>query len=194
MLRVVSLQDLINNFSNDEIKIILSEFKSVPKSYGKINDVEHFLFEKSILFENMGLSTTHLIFNSDNMLLGYFSLANKPLIMSKKNYNLLSNNKKKKLFGYGSRDYNDNFIINAYLIGQLGKNYKYKDKINGKDILSFAYRYLLEAKRYVNSRFVWLECEDNPKLLDFYKNFGFEEVDKFESKNELKVLIMRLKE
>ncbi len=56
---------------------------------GKVNDVEFFLHEKAISYESMTLSTTYLIFASagdENVLVGYFSLANKPLVMNKKNY------------------------------------------------------------------------------------------------------------
>ena len=51
----------------------------------------------------------------------------------------------------------------------------------------------MEAKKIVNVRYVWLECENNEKLLSFYKNFGFEEIENFISGNGLKVLVMKLK-
>lgn len=157
-------------FTEEFVKDILLDFKSVPSIDNEKNDVERFLHEKSIIFEKTGLSTTHLVFRNDK-LVGYFSLANKPLVMSKKNYNKLSQNQQKKLFNRGRRDENNNYTVSSYLIGQLGKNYKYKDLIKGIDLLTLAYNHLLEAKRYVNARFVWLECENVEKLLNFYKKF-----------------------
>lgn len=170
MFNIVSLQDLIRNFSEEKIKEILLDFRSVPGINGEINDVEHFLHYKAILFEKTGLSTTHLVFDCKHKLLGYFSLANKPLVMSKKNYNNLSSSMQRKLGLKGRRDSNNDYIVSSYLIGQLGKNYKYKDEIKGDDLLTLAYSCLLEAKRYVNARFVWLECVDNDKVINFYKN------------------------
>ena len=41
---------------------------------------------------------------------------------------------------------------------------------------------------------VWLECADTPKLLDFYKSFGFSEIKDYTSENNLKLLLMKLEE
>lgn len=195
MFNIISLHDLMKNFPEEKVNEILLDFKSVPSINNESNDVEHFLHNKSILFEKTGLSTTHLVFdNVSYKLLGYFSLANKPLVMTKKNYNSLSNTKKKHLALKGRRDDDKDYIVSSYLIGQLGKNYKYREELKGIDLLTMAYNHLLEAKRYVSARFVWLECENNEKLLNFYKDFGFEEIENFESENRLKVLIMKLEE
>ena len=51
-----------------------------------------------------------------------------------------------------------------------------------------------KVKRIVNIKYIWLECEDNEKLVSFYKNFGFDEVRNFISENNLKVLIIRIKD
>ena len=51
----------------------------------------------------------------------------------------------------------------------------------------------MKVKKIVNGRYVWLECEDNEKLLSFYKKFGFKEMENFISGNGLKVLVMKLK-
>ena len=76
------LQELLNKY--DELDVIkeLKKFKSISV-YPK-NDIEIFLQEKSIRFEKSCVSTTHLIFD-DNIeeMLGYFTIANKSLILSK---------------------------------------------------------------------------------------------------------------
>ena len=61
-------------------------------------------------------------------------------------------------------------------------------------ILSLAYDTLLQAKMIVNAKYVWLECTDNPKLLNFYKSFGFTEINNYTSENKLKLLIMKLED
>ncbi|EEY35840.1 hypothetical protein [Pseudoleptotrichia goodfellowii] len=91
----------------------------------------------------------------------------------------------------------DGYIVNSYLLGQLDKNYSEEinenNQISGMQLLTLAYDTLMEAKKIINVRYVWLECEDTEKLLNFYKTFGFEEIENFTSVNNLKVLIMKLK-
>ena len=89
---------------------------------------------------------------------------------------------------------NGHIIVNSYLIGQLGKNYNLSSKkqIRGKDLLTSAFNVVLEAKELINAKYVWLECRNSEKLIDFYKKFGFEKIDNFISKDELVVMMMKL--
>ncbi len=143
-IKVVALQDLLNNYSEDFIQEILNKFRSIPNHESVVqNDVECFLHKKAIEFEKMTWATTHLVFvESDELVLaGYFSLANRPLKISEKNFKKLSNTQRKKLLKYGSKE--EKFIeINSFLIGQLGKNYNVNDNIKnlvtGKYLLSIA--------------------------------------------------------
>ena len=77
-----------------------------------------FLHKKAIEFEKMSWATTHLVFvEKDELILaGYFSLANRPLKISEKNFKKLSNTQRRKLLKYGSKE--EKFIeINSFLIG-----------------------------------------------------------------------------
>ncbi len=130
--------------------------------------------------------------------MGYFSFANKPLLIPKKIFEDLSKNQRKKLSQSGKKLATDGYIVNSYLLGQLGKNYskeiKKEERIDGMQLLTLAYDMLVKVKRIVNIKYIWLECEDNEKLVSFYKNFGFDEVRNFISENNLKVLIIRIKD
>ncbi|MBF0849304.1 GNAT family N-acetyltransferase, partial [Streptococcus danieliae] len=78
---------------------------------------------------------------------------------------------------------------------QIGKNFAPEaaaSNVTGTDILKEAYKMVLKAKKIINARYVWLECEDNCKILNFYKKFGFYEVDGYISGNGLRVMIMKL--
>lgn len=193
-VKIISLQDLLDELKDKKLvrEDILKNFKN---KYNK--DIEDFLHNKAIDFEKAGLSSTHLVFNENFVLLGYFSLANKPLLISKRNYEALSKSQRKKLCQNGKRLATDGYIVNSYLLGQIGKNHleqiETEKHIDGAQLLTLAYDSLMEAKKIVNVRYVWLECEDNEKLLSFYKNFGFEEIENFISGNGLKVLVMKLK-
>ena len=79
-VKIVSLQRLLEEA--DDNKKIISILKTFKSNHNK--DDEFFLQEKSIEYEKAGLSTTHLVFSKNYDLLGYFSLANKPLLSPKK--------------------------------------------------------------------------------------------------------------
>lgn len=194
-INVVTLSSLLDIYGYDFVQKKLLEFKSITT-----NDVEIFLHKKAIEFEKASISSTHLVFakkSSTIALVGYFSLANKKLFISQKTYNALSSKNKQKLCKKANRTESGNYYVNSYLIGQLGKNYNLDKSLNvdikGIDLLNLAYSKLLEAKRIVNARYVWVECDDNEKLISFYQSFGFVLIDGYNSQNNLKVLIMELK-
>ena len=160
----------------DELDVIkeLKKFKSISV-YPK-NDIEIFLQEKSIRFEKSCVSTTHLIFD-DNIeeMLGYFTIANRSLILSKEELNVLSKTQQKKLSNSGSVLRNGDLMTSSFLLGQLGKNYSddILKKITGKDLLTSAYNLLLKIKELINTKYVWLECQNESRLINFYRDFGF---------------------
>lgn len=201
-LKIIGLQSLLKALDKETVQEILNKFESIPNTEtGKVNDVEYFLHSKAIQFEKMAISTTHLIFSEykgNDVLVGYFSVANKPLTMSKRNYSNLSSSQKRKLCQGGRKTESGGYVLNSYLIGQIGKNYSKEAlqtrSITGNMILTLAYDTLLQAKMIVNAKYVWLECADTPKLLDFYKSFGFSEIKDYTSENNLKLLLMKLEE
>lgn len=197
-ISVVGLQDLLNTYSEEYVQDILNTFKSIPNhETNEQNDVECFLHNKAIKFEKMSWATTHIVFaeHNGNHIAGYFSFANRPLKMTEKNFKKLSNTQQKKLLNYGYRD-KKNIEINSYLIGQLGKNYNVddviKNEITGKYLLSIAYSMLSSIVKIVKVKYVWVECEDNEKVLNFYKDFGFNLINNYRGDNELNVLIMKI--
>ena len=189
-MRRVTISDLLEYISEDRInENVISTFKSLEK-----NDIENFLYNKATAFEKNSISTTHLIFTDNDVLLGYFSLANKSLILSKERLEKLSNTKKKRLMQSGQILENGHLVVNSYLIGQLGKNYNLPQErqIKGKDLLALSFELLLEIKKIITAKYVWLECQNTEKLINFYTSFGFEKIDDFISEDGLVVMIMKL--
>ncbi|NWO18053.1 GNAT family N-acetyltransferase [Leptotrichia sp. oral taxon 223] len=193
-MKRMRLQELLNKY--DELDVIkeLKKFKSISV-YPK-NDIEIFLQEKSIRFEKSCVSTTHLIFD-DNIeeMLGYFTIANRSLILSKEELNVLSKTQQKKLSNSGSVLRNGDLMTSSFLLGQLGKNYSddILKKITGKDLLTSAYNLLLKIKELINTKYVWLECQNESRLINFYRDFGFKLLEHIISDEGLKVMIMELK-
>ena len=191
--RKISLQSLLKQ-TKDTKKIkenVLNTFNGRGKS-----EVSDFLHNKSIDYEQRSLSSTYLIYNDRSQLVGYFTISNKGLIISKESYEKLLKKQQKKLSFNGRKLENGDYIINSFLLGQLGKNFNKnileKDKIKGVELLTIAYNLLIEIKNLINVKYLWIECEDNKKLLDFYSNFGFKLIENYVSNNGLKVMILKL--
>ena len=189
--RKISLQSLLKQIKDTkEIKEnVLNTFKGREES-----EVSDFLHNKSIDYEQRSLSSTYLIYNDRSQLVGYFTISNKGLIISKENYEKLLKTQQKKLSFNGRKLENGDYIVNSFLLGQLGKNFNLSEseQIKGNFLLSLAFELLLEAKELINAKYVWLECKNSEKLIDFYKKFGFEKIDNFISKDGLVVMMMKL--
>lgn len=191
--RKISLQRLLKQ-TKDTKKIkenVLNTFKGRGES-----EVSDFLHNKSIDYEQRSLSSTYLIYNDRSQLVGYFTISNKGLIISKESYEKLLKKQQKKLSFNGRKLENGDYIVNSFLLGQLGKNFNKnileEDKIKGVELLTIAYNLLIEIKNLINVKYLWIECEDNKKLLDFYSNFGFKLIENYVSNNGLKVMILKL--
>lgn len=208
-LEVVSLADLLQaKLDEESIQILLEDFKTLPDyRTGDTHDVEKFLVNNSIQYQKMGLATTHLIYSpykGKNVLVGYFAIANKPLVLNSRTYNGLSKNQQKKFSKIGYRlkaedgkQRNSDLIIPSFLVGQLGKNYSeeaLKTKaINGFNILGMAEDTIKQAISVVNGKYIWLECKPNEKLMDFYINSGYTQISDYKDQhNNLCVFIKKI--
>ena len=170
--KVINLKDIYNNLGENRTKEILKEFKCDLNK-----DVEYFLKEKAIEFSKQDISRTFLVMSSyqgNDVIVGYFAIANKATIVKKF---ILSNTKRKRILRYG--EYNSEikgYNIALPLIGQLGKNYNndYNKLITGDILLKLACNKIKEIQNIIGGRYVFLECEDNEKLKEFYELNGFE--------------------
>ncbi|AMW98466.1 GNAT family acetyltransferase [Rummeliibacillus stabekisii] len=202
-LDIVQLRDFLNTGrSEEEIRQILLSFCSRPCSDPeKINDVEYFLHSKAIEFEKMDISRTYLVFSTYKdipVLVGYYSLSNKPLVISKKNFAKFPNSLKRKLMGFGHKTDSDNYEIKGYLLGQIGKSFAKNalatNSVNGADLLKMATDSMMNAYRATGGRIFYLECEDEAKLKSFYTSQGFREIEHYKSQNDLCIFIRKIEE
>lgn len=139
--------------------------------------VEHFLKNSAIEFSKQNISSTYLIMTTnqnENILVGYFTLAIATLELPKDTIPSQTWLRRLSKFGY----YNtiiQRHIISAPLIAQLGKNYtnSYNNLITGDELLQMALDKVHEVQSIIGGKLVYLECENNPKLIDFYSDNGF---------------------
>ena len=141
-------------------------------------DVERFLKYSSIEFTKKNQSVTYLVFSvADGKLLGYFTLALKPLTVRGET---VSNTVKRKLLRVSELDKkSDTYTMSAYLIAQLGKNYSENDgkMITGAELLELAWDKIKATQYMFGGMVTFLEAENEEKLLSFYRNNRFSQFD-----------------
>ena len=175
--RIINIRRYIGNenpeLGEDELRQILSEF-SCPMNH----DVERFLKYSSIEFTKKNQSVTYLVFSvADGKLLGYFTLALKPLTVRGET---VSNTVKRKLLRVSELDKkSDTYTMSAYLIAQLGKNYSENDgkMITGAELLGLAWDKIKATQYMFGGMVTFLEAENEEKLLSFYRDNRFSQFD-----------------
>lgn len=165
------LKDMVEELGEQQTRDILSQF-SCPLN----RDVEHFLHNSAIPFAQQSIASTHLVsasYKDKPVIVGYFTLANKNIIVSSKG---ISNTLKKRINKFGVYDPDrKGYRIAAPLIAQLGKNYSdgYDKLITGDELLFLACKQIAQVQEVIGGKIVYLECEDNPRLINFYESNGF---------------------
>jgi len=181
---LILLKEMLEELEEDKVKEILSSF-SCPLN----SDVESFLRDKAIEFEKQSYSSTYLIstsYKQEEQLAGYFTISQKQFTISSKrsrrrpHVSPISKTQIKKIAKYGTYDkITDVHTIPAPLIGQLSKNFACGDGkrglISGDELLKIACDKVWEIQRLFSGRIVYLECEEESKLIDFYTSNGFVE-------------------
>ena len=137
--------------------------------------------KKAIEFAKQGLSQTHLVFASYKQkweLAGYFTLANKYITV---NADVVSKTLRKKINRFATYDPKIRaYCLSAPLIAQLGKNYAngLNKLITGDELLKIACEKVSKIQLDLGGKFAYLECEDKPKLIEFYTSNGFCDFDR----------------
>ena len=152
---------------------LLSGF-SCPKNL----DVERFLKKSAIEFTKKNQSVTYLVVSAEDVrLLGYFTLALKPLTVRGE---MVSNTTKKKLLRVSELDEkSDTYTMSAYLVAQLGKNFSEngENEITGEELLKLAWDKIKEMQYLGGGMVTFLEAENEEKLLSFYRHNRFSQFD-----------------
>lgn len=170
--KIVSLKDMIEALGEKETQERLSQF-SCPLN----RDVESFLHNSAIELAKQSISVTYLVYTSykkELVIAGYFTLANKNIIVS--NNNGMSKTVRKRINKFGTYDPDrKGYRISAPLIAQMGKNYLngYDRLISGDELLKIACDKVAQVQEMIGGKIVYLECEDKPGLLNFYDSNGF---------------------
>lgn len=118
--------------------------------------------------------------------------------MTGKNFGKLSQSKKKMLLGSGHKTNKNNYVCPSVLLGQLGKNCNYpqdiedSQKVEGKDILKSSYEKIRDIYTLFGGKVLYLECDNNVKLRNFYNENGFSLLEGYESEKDMLVFVKKL--
>lgn len=162
------------------------------------SDVERFLLEQSINFTKKNQSVTYVVLTpEEGQIIGYFTITIKPITVHGDNF---SNTVKRKIARVSEQDEESgNYSLSAYLIAQLGKNFKNgaNEKISGEQLLGLAIEKIKELQYMAGGMVVFLEAENEEKLIHFYEDRnGFKRFDTKEVKSgtaEVHTLVQLLK-
>ncbi|MEH2946744.1 GNAT family acetyltransferase [Lachnospiraceae bacterium 56-18] len=141
-------------------------------------DVEQFLKKSAIEFTKKNQSVTYLVVSAEDVrLLGYFTLALKPLTVRGET---VSNTMKRKLLRISELDEkSDTYTMSAYLVAQLGKNFSESGgtEITGAELLKLAWDKIKEIQYLGGGVVTFLEAENEERLLSFYRDNRFSQFD-----------------
>ena len=170
---------MIESLGDNALSELLSSF-----SCAKDSDIESFLHNKAIEFENLSKARTYIVFDAadlengkDNPIIyGYISLALKILTVPAS----VSNRLRKELDGYNAKIHGQQISdFPCYLIGQLSKNSAVRDNpVTGRDLLNIGFDIIAAAAEAVGGRYMMIECRNEEKLLKFYEDNSFGEIDR----------------
>ena len=161
-----NIHDMLEEGGKECVSELLSHF-SCPLNH----EIERFVAENAIDFALRKISVTYFVFNSLNEITGFFTLTHKPSFISLNALGSTTMRKKLERFCGGLR-VDDRLLGSAFLIAQFGKNMDdlRGETISGNELMDCAFEVLTDVQRKIGGGIVFLECEDNRKLLDFYQN------------------------
>lgn len=165
---------LLSSLLKQESGEVLFGF-SADAFVSKNKDVETFLKAKSVQSTKLHTSATYLVYDYSEDgadLLGYFTLATKMFTLNPEN---LTSSQQKIIKRFVSLDEETNtFRLPAVLLAQFGRNFAGDSKsVKGSELMKIALECVETAVSLTSGKVVFLECEPNKKLVDFYQKCGF---------------------
>lgn len=140
-----------------------------------------------------------MVFHSqDASLVGYFTLAIKPICVSAKKF---SNTTKRKIARVSEQRENElTYTLSAYLIAQLEKNFRNgaNRKITGKQLLQAAVDTILKLQYMTGGMVFFLEAENEEHLMQFYevengfKRFAVKETNHRAKKSQKLIQLLKV--
>ncbi len=190
-LLIENILDLIENYGEDEVDTILSDFSCPINS-----DIEIFLRDKAIEFAKQKIAITYLVSDDTNgNMLGYFTLANKAIQI---NDNAIeSKTLKKRISKFSSYDKENGYIVPMFLLAQFGKNFSVEDGncVHMEELMGLVCQVINRVQHIIGGSLIYLDVDsENTKLIDLYHDTcGFVQFGNRTSSNDQKNYTMMIK-
>lgn len=183
----------MREMEDKELRSFLSSF-----SCDLDKDIETFLHNRAVEFEQLAKSRTYLVCSQDELLTqnisnvtiyGYISLALKILSVPKE----ISNRMRREIDGLSAKIHGEQINdFPCYLIGQLSRNSKVdKNVIKGTELIAFAQDVISVVVEAIGGRYIMIECKDNINLINFYKDNGFDEIASIPDCNQMMIQMIK---
>lgn len=130
-----------------------------------------------------------MIYGNELIIYGYISLALKVLSVPMDT----SNRKRKEIDGLSAKIRGEQISdFSCYLIGQLSKNSDVRpNELSGKELIDISFDIIAASVEAVGGRYVMIECRDNEKLIQFYKDNLFDEIARIPDNDQAMVQMIR---
>lgn len=154
---------MIESLGEKRVVDVLQQF-----SCAKNLEIEKFVKNNAIDFAKKKISITYLVVDGFLNIISMFVLTHKALSIRDVN---ISSTVKKKISRYAEYDeINCSYNLSAFLIAQFGKNYNCLNnkQFDGHCLMGETFAILKNVQKEIGGGIVYLECENKPKLLDFY--------------------------
>ena len=149
--RSINILDAIEQIGESATQELISDI-----SCSKNQDIQHFLQHNAIDFAKRKISITHLVFDEEKRIVGYYTLTHKPLLISEKDRASLSKSDEKKIARYCKLDEDSGaYTVSAFLIAQFGKSDR--SSIGGNELMPAAIATLTMVQRQVGGGIIFLE-------------------------------------
>lgn len=164
-LKVVNILDLIDVIGEEATKSVLSVF--VCK---KNPEIEYFVKNNAVDFAKRKISITYLFVDENiEKIYAIYSITHKVIEIDPVT---LSKSKIKQIEKFAEKDIESGkYIVSAFLLAQFGKSLDGKQaNVSGNAMMDTVIAKLKDIQHEIGGGIVYLECENNDKLLEFYGN------------------------
>lgn len=166
---VKNILEMLDSVGEERLKLFLKTFSS-PVNLA----IENFVRNRAIDFARKKVSVTYLVNDfDDGQILGCFALTHKAVSIPGAG---LSSSSRRKLERFARLDRAaGDYMASAFLIAQFGKNFGVDDgrRIAGSQLMDIVNDVLVNIQRQIGGGIIYLDCEDNEKLQQFYINEKF---------------------
>lgn len=174
-VELIPLKDYIEFLENEitDAKVRVNQLNDLLSSFKCKKDasLSEFLVRNAVVFEKRHIARTYLVVNNvahDFALLGYYTILLKVFYIDE---SVTLTNSKLKSLGTFSNDPKREYP--AFLIGQLAKSDAFNVLERG-EILEYVLSDLKLLHSKIGGKVIYLECIDNPVLIKYYNEFGFD--------------------